>query len=100
MELPTRLTYNDRDVPIATLPPVSFLVVLLAVIGYVLCDDAATGSSTDMHQATQISPWVGYVYLAVVGVGGAAAGGAADRDPAAHSGRTRGRSRRTASGGT
>src|SRR5687767_1774245 len=46
-----------------------FLVVLLAVVGYVLW--TMPHKLVDGYaKATQISPWVGYIYLAIVGVGG------------------------------
>jgi hypothetical protein len=46
-----------------------FLVVLLAVVGYVLVTmpNALVDGWT---KASQISPWIGYVYLAIVGIGG------------------------------
>jgi small GTP-binding protein len=45
------------------------LVVLLAVVGYVLW--TMPHKLVDGYaKATQISPWVGYIYLAIVGVGG------------------------------
>jgi uncharacterized protein (DUF697 family)/GTP-binding protein EngB required for normal cell division len=46
-----------------------FLIVLLAVVGYVLW--TMPHKLVDGYaKATQISPWVGYIYLAIVGVGG------------------------------
>jgi small GTP-binding protein len=46
-----------------------FLVVVLAVIGYVLW--TMPHKLVDGYaKSSQISPWVGYVYLAVVGIGG------------------------------
>ncbi len=46
-----------------------FLVVLLAVVGYVLW--TMPYKLIDGYaKAAELSPWVGYVYLAIVGVGG------------------------------
>ncbi len=46
-----------------------FLVVLLALVGYVLW--TMPHKLIDGYaQAMEISPWVGYVYLAIVGLGG------------------------------
>ena len=45
-----------------------FLVILLAVIGYVLVT-LPPQAGRQYTKPTQISPWVGYVYLAVVGIG-------------------------------
>ena len=45
-----------------------FLVVLLAVLGYVLVT-LPPRLVEQYYHAAQISPWIGYVYLAVVGMG-------------------------------
>ncbi len=49
-----------------------FLVVLLAVIGYVLVT-MPPKLVVGFHQAHDMNPWVGYAYLAIVSFGGAAA---------------------------
>ena len=46
-----------------------FLVVLLAVIGYVLWT-MPLKLVDGFSKATEISPWIGYLYLAIVGIGG------------------------------
>ena len=68
MLLPIAPAYNDRMSQSRTTTGI-LLVVLLAVIGYVLCD-AAAPAGRRLTKAAEISPWVGYVYLAVVGIGG------------------------------
>ncbi|HVT29421.1 MAG TPA: DUF697 domain-containing protein [Lacipirellulaceae bacterium] len=45
-----------------------FLIILLAVLGYVLVT-LPPRLIEQYHRAAQISPWVGYVYLGVVGIG-------------------------------
>jgi len=51
-----------------------FLVVLLAVIGYLLV--TLPGKLIDGYvQAAQVGAWVGYVYLAIVAIGGLLLGG-------------------------
>jgi small GTP-binding protein len=45
-----------------------FLVVLLAVIGYVLVT-LPPKFVEQYHNAARVSPWVGYIYVAVVGIG-------------------------------
>src|SRR3954470_13201347 len=45
-----------------------FLLILLAVIGYVLVT-IPPRLVEQYHAATEISQWVGYIYLAVVGIG-------------------------------
>ena len=75
-----------------------FLIVLLAVVGYVLW--TMPHKLVDGYaKATQISPWVGYIYLAIVGVGGVLLAACSSRS-CFISGRTRGRNRRSASGAT
>ncbi len=51
-----------------------FLVILLAVLGYVLVTIPPRLIEQYYH-AKEISPWIGYVYLAVVGVGSLLLGG-------------------------
>src|SRR3990172_5593372 len=65
--------YN-RPMPESRTTTGIFLVVLLAVVGYVLWTmpykliDGYT-------KAAELSPWVGYAYLAIVGIGGLLLGG-------------------------
>lgn len=51
-----------------------FLVILLAVLGYVLITIPPRLVEQYYH-AIEISPWIGYVYLAVVGIGSLLLGG-------------------------
>ena len=51
-----------------------FLVILLAVIGYVLVT-MPHAIVDGWAKASQISPWVGYIYLAIVGFGAILLGG-------------------------
>ena len=50
------------------------LIILLAVIGYVLVT-IPPRLVEQYHNAAEISPWIGYVYLAVVGFGSLLLGG-------------------------
>jgi uncharacterized protein len=61
------VTYNSRMSQSRTTTGI-FLVILLAVIGYVLVT-LPTGIIEQFHHAYQISPWVAYVYAGLVGFG-------------------------------
>src|SRR4051794_35250523 len=67
MEWGVRVTYNTRMSQSRTTTGI-FLVILLAVIGYVLVT-LPTGIIEQFHHAYQISPWVAYVYAGLVGFG-------------------------------
>jgi uncharacterized protein len=59
--------YNNRMQQSRTTTGI-FLVVLLAVIGYVLVT-LPPKLIEQYYHAAQISPWIAYIYLAIVGVG-------------------------------
>ncbi len=61
------MTYNSRMSQSRTTTGV-FLIILLAVIGYVLIT-LPTGIIEQYHHAYQISPWIAYVYAGIVGFG-------------------------------
>src|SRR6478672_2669430 len=67
MEWVLRVTYNTR-MPQSRTTTGIFLLVLLAVIGYVLVT-LPTGIVEQFHHAYQISPWVAYIYAGIVGFG-------------------------------
>ena len=68
MERPIAVTYNTPVSQSRTTTGI-FLVILLAVIGYVLVmlPPKIVG---EWHHAYEISPWVAYIYAGVVGFGG------------------------------
>jgi small GTP-binding protein len=61
------VTYNNRMSQSRTTTGL-FLLILLAVIGYMLVT-LPTGIVEQFHHAYQISPWVAYVYAGIVGLG-------------------------------
>jgi uncharacterized protein len=68
LEWPVASAYNT-PMPESRTTTGIFLIVLLAVVGYVLWtmpDKLIEGYA----RAADISPWLGYIYLAIVGVGG------------------------------
>src|SRR5687767_14926006 len=67
MERRGAVTYNTAMSQSRTTTGI-FLVVLLAVIGYVLVM-LPPRLVTEYHHAYEISPWVAYAYVAVVGFG-------------------------------
>src|SRR3954471_10045961 len=67
MEWGLRVTYNT-PMPQSRTTTGVFLLILLAVIGYVLVT-LPTGIVEQFHHAYQISPWVAYVYAGIVGFG-------------------------------
>jgi small GTP-binding protein len=67
MEWGWRVTYNSRMSQSRTTTGI-FLIILLAVIGYVLVT-LPTSIVEQYHHAYQISPWAAYVYAGVVGFG-------------------------------
>ena len=61
-------SYNTRMQQSRTTTGI-FLVVVLAVVGYVLWT-MPHALVDGWAKASQISPWVGYIYLTIVGIGG------------------------------
>jgi small GTP-binding protein len=67
MEWVLCVTYNSRMSQSRTTTGI-FLLILLAVIGYVLVT-LPTGIVEQFHHAYQISPWIAYIYAGIVGFG-------------------------------
>ncbi len=97
MEWVLRVTYNNRMSQSRTTTGI-FLLILLAVIGYVLVT-LPTGIVEQFHHAYQISPWVAYVYAGIVGFGSLLLASLCCSRSCCMCGRIRGRKRRIARGG-
>jgi uncharacterized protein len=73
MEQPNAPVYNELMSQSRTTTGV-FLVILLAVLGYVLVT-LPPRLIEQYYHAAQISPWIAYLYVAVVGIGSLLLGG-------------------------